>query len=110
VDHHRPGRARGPTQHRVAQIIERRITDPTQLPTDMAVLPGDAHEWPAWPAESSQRAASACSDDALDAPVFNPARDGRPGTAADREATNISVDGDSDLAQHWLDNTAHVSG
>ena len=29
---------------------------------------------------------------------------------ADREATNISVDGDTDLAQHWLDNTAHVSG
>jgi hypothetical protein len=27
----------------------------------------------------------------------------------DREATNISVDGDTDLAQHWLDNTAHVS-
>jgi hypothetical protein len=58
----------------------------------MAVLPGDAHEWPAWLAESSQRVASACSDDALDAPVFNPAGDGRPGTAADREATNISVE------------------
>jgi len=29
---------------------------------------------------------------------------------ADREATDISVDGDTDLAQHWLDNTAHVSG
>jgi len=28
----------------------------------------------------------------------------------DREATNIIVDGDIDLAQHWLDNTAHVSG
>ncbi len=28
----------------------------------------------------------------------------------DREATNISIDGDIDLAQHWLDNTAHVSG
>ena len=28
---------------------------------------------------------------------------------ADRQATNISVDGDSDLAQHWLDNTAHVA-
>ena len=27
-----------------------------------------------------------------------------------REATGISVDGDTDLAQHWLDNTAHVSG
>jgi hypothetical protein len=28
----------------------------------------------------------------------------------DREATNISADGDTDLTQHWLDNTAHVSG
>jgi hypothetical protein len=28
----------------------------------------------------------------------------------DREATGIRVDGDSDLAQHWIDNTAHVSG
>ena len=27
----------------------------------------------------------------------------------DREATNISIDGDTDLAQHWLDSTAHVS-
>ncbi len=26
------------------------------------------------------------------------------------EATDISVDGDTDLAQHWLDNTAHFSG
>jgi predicted lipid carrier protein YhbT len=28
----------------------------------------------------------------------------------DREATSVSVEGDSDLAQHWLDNTAHASG
>ncbi|HEX5400877.1 MAG TPA: hypothetical protein VFX16_01100 [Pseudonocardiaceae bacterium] len=28
----------------------------------------------------------------------------------DPEATDISVDGDIDLAQHWLDNTAHASG
>jgi hypothetical protein len=28
----------------------------------------------------------------------------------DREATNISIDGDTHLAHHWLDNTAHVSG
>jgi hypothetical protein len=25
----------------------------------------------------------------------------------DREATNVSVDGDADLARHWIDNTAH---
>jgi predicted lipid carrier protein YhbT len=27
----------------------------------------------------------------------------------DRDATNISVDGDTELAQHWIDNTAHAS-
>lgn len=218
----------GQTQHWVAEIIERRITDPTQLPTQMAVLPTDPSEWQVWLSQSAQRVADACSDDALDAPVFNAAGDersgarfwmssmlneavvhgfdaanaaGRPGdvdadiaaalisnhltmltsptwemqrsesahairgtgqtlqwlaTDADeagawfvqrrpdevtwqpgiqqadvtvagparsllmtltrrlpltgREATDISVDGDTDLAQHWLDNTAHVSG
>ena len=28
---------------------------------------------------------------------------------ADREAINISIDGDADLAQRWLDNSAHVA-
>src|SRR5882757_3292593 len=56
----------GQTQHWVAEMIERRITDPRQ--------------WLAWLSESAQRVASACSDDALDAPVFNPAGDERPGT------------------------------
>ncbi|MYV94496.1 maleylpyruvate isomerase N-terminal domain-containing protein, partial [Streptomyces sp. SID1034] len=69
----------GQTQNWVAEIIERRITDPTQLPTEMAALPADPREWQAWLTESAQRVASACSDDALDAPVFNPAGDGRPG-------------------------------
>lgn len=27
----------------------------------------------------------------------------------DPEATRINIDGDADLAQHWLDNTAHVT-
>jgi len=70
----------GQTQHWVAEIIERRITDPAQLPTQMAVLPAGPREWQAWLSESAQRVASACSDGALDAPVFNPAGDGRPGT------------------------------
>ena len=70
----------GQTQHWVAEIIERRITDPAQLPTEMAVFPTDPREWQAWLSESAQRVASACSDDALDAPVFNPAGDERPGT------------------------------
>jgi uncharacterized protein (TIGR03083 family) len=219
----------GQTQNWVAEIIERRITDPAQLPTEMAVLPTDPREWQAWLSESAQRFASACSDDALDEPVFNAAGDGRTGARfwlcsvlneavvhgfdaahaanrpadidadiaaalisnhlamltsptwerrrsesahavrgtgqtlqwlatdtaddagvwfverrpegamcrpgarqadvtvtgparsllltmtrrlplTDHEATGISVDGDADLAQHWIDNTAHVSG
>jgi uncharacterized protein (TIGR03083 family) len=218
----------GQTQHWTAEIIERRITDPTQLPTEYAALPTDPRQWQAWLSESAQRVASACSDDALDAPVFNAAGDERPGTRfwmsnvlnetvihsfdaanaadrpadidadiaaalishhlamltsptwemqrpesahairgtgqtlqwlandtvdhagawfvvrrpdgatwqpgaqqadvtvtgparsllltltrrlplTDREATNISVDGDTDLARHWLDNTAHIA-
>ena len=63
----------GRTQHWVAEIIERRITDPTQLPTELAVLPAGPGEWQAWLSESAQRVASACSDDALDAPVWNAA-------------------------------------
>ena len=70
----------GQTQNWVAEIIERRITDPTQLPTEMAVPPADPREWQAWLSESAQRVASACSDDALDAPVFNAAGDERSGT------------------------------
>jgi uncharacterized protein (TIGR03083 family) len=210
----------GQTQNWVAEMIERRISDPTQLPTEMAALPADPAEWQSWLSESAQRVVSACSDDVLDAPVFNPAGDERSGArfwlssllneavvhgfdaaaAAGREADvdagvaaalisnhlamltsptwemqrpasaqairgtgqvlqwlatdcgawfvvrrpdgamwepgtrqaevtmtgparsllltltrrlplkDISVDGDVDLAQHWLDNTAHVSG
>ncbi|MDR2986171.1 MAG: maleylpyruvate isomerase family mycothiol-dependent enzyme [Nocardiopsaceae bacterium] len=70
----------GQTQHWVAEIIERRITDPAQLPTEMAVLPANPREWRGWLSESAQRFASACSEDALDAPVFNAAGDERTGT------------------------------
>ncbi|MEU8234712.1 maleylpyruvate isomerase family mycothiol-dependent enzyme [Actinoplanes sp. NPDC048967] len=70
----------GQTQHWVAEIIERRITDPAQLPTEMAVLPADPREWPAWLSASARRVASACADDALDAPVFNASGDERSGT------------------------------
>ena len=70
----------GRTQNWVAEIIERRITDPTLLPSEMAVLPADPADWQVWLSESAQRVASACSDDALDAPVFNPASDERSGT------------------------------
>lgn len=70
----------GQTQHWVAETIERRITDPTQLPTVMAVLPTDPGGWQAWLSESARRVASACSDVALNAPVFNAAGDERSGT------------------------------
>lgn len=70
----------GQTQHWVAEIIERRITDPAQLPTEMTAPPSDTGEWSAWLSVSAQRVVDACSDDALDAPVFNAAGDGRSGT------------------------------
>lgn len=70
----------GQSQHWVAEIIERRITDPAQLPTEVAALPAGPREWQAWLSESAQRVARACSDDALDAPVFNAAGDERTGT------------------------------
>ncbi|MFD7311749.1 maleylpyruvate isomerase family mycothiol-dependent enzyme [Promicromonospora sp. NPDC059942] len=69
----------GQTQHWTAQIIERRITDPADLPTDVPDLPADPGRWTEWLAESSVRVASAFSDDALDAQVFNAAGDERSG-------------------------------
>ncbi|MGW4249728.1 maleylpyruvate isomerase family mycothiol-dependent enzyme, partial [Nocardia sp. NPDC004722] len=109
----------GQTQHWVAETIERRVTDPTQLPMEMAVLPADPRDWQAWLADSAQRVVSACSDDALDAPVFNPAGDERSGTrfwvasllneavvhgfdAA--SAANRSADIDADIAAALIDN------
>ncbi|MEU4198106.1 maleylpyruvate isomerase family mycothiol-dependent enzyme [Kribbella sp. NPDC026611] len=69
----------GQTQNWVAEIVERRITDPTQLPAEVVPLPADSGEWSAWLAESSRRVADALSDEALDAAVFNPAADARTG-------------------------------
>jgi uncharacterized protein (TIGR03083 family) len=70
----------GQTQHWVAEIIERRITDPRQLPTEFAEPPTDFEQWPTWLSTSAQRLTRACSDDTLDAVVFNAAGDERPGT------------------------------
>jgi uncharacterized protein (TIGR03083 family) len=69
----------GQTQSWIADIIERRVADPSELSMEMAVLPADPREWPAWLSESSQRVASACSDDALEAQVWNAAGDERTG-------------------------------
>lgn len=69
----------GQTFHWVSEIIERRIVDPTQLPMEMATVPSEPDEWPAWLAAGGARAAEACSDEALEAPVFNAAADARTG-------------------------------
>ena len=69
----------GQTLHWVSEIVERRITDPAELPTEVAELPADPQAWPAWLAEAAARAAAACSDAALEAPVFNAAGDHRTG-------------------------------
>lgn len=70
----------GQTQNWVAEIIERRVTDFTQLPTEYATLPTDPAEWQAWLAASAQRVTTACSDEAMTAPVLNAAGDERTGT------------------------------
>lgn len=69
----------GQTLHWVSDIIERRIVDPSELPTEMATVPSDPDDWPAWLTDGAARAAGACSDEALDATVFNAAGDERTG-------------------------------
>ena len=70
----------GQTQHWVAEIIERRITDPAQLPRELAPLPADPGAYPVLVAvRRRHRVADACSDDVLDAAVFNAAGDERAG-------------------------------
>lgn len=69
----------GQTQHWVSEIMERRIQDPTQLPTEMATVPAEPGDWPAWLASGGQRAVAAFSDEALEAPGFNASGDGRTG-------------------------------
>ena len=69
----------GQTLHWVSEIVERRITDPSELPTEMAELPAEPQAWPAWLSDAAARAAAACSDAALEASVFNAAGDDRSG-------------------------------
>lgn len=111
----------GQTHHWVAEIIERRISDPSQLPTQMAALPADFGEWQEWLTQGAQRFANACSDDALDAPVFNAAGDGRTGArfwlssvlneavvhgfdAANAAGRSADVDIDADIAAALISN------
>lgn len=69
----------GQTQHWTAEIIERRVTDPADMPTEVPDLHTDPDRWPEWLAQSSVRVAAAFSDDALDAQIFNAAGDNRSG-------------------------------
>jgi hypothetical protein len=69
----------GQTQNWVAEILERRITDPMQLPTEMAMVPEDPGSWPDWLGASARRATWAASDATLGADVFNAAGDDRTG-------------------------------
>ena len=69
----------GQTLHWVSEIVEDRITDPSQLPTEEAPLPTEPDDWPAWLSAAAARATAACSDEAMDAAVFNPAGDDRSG-------------------------------
>lgn len=70
----------GQTQNWVAEIIEKRVNDFTQFPTEYATLPEDPAEWQAWLSASAQRVTDACSDEAMTAPVLNAAGDERTGT------------------------------
>ena len=70
----------GQTQQWVAEIVEKRVSDPSQLPTSVAALPADQGAWATWLAEGASRLAAACVDAGADAPVWNPAGDGRSGT------------------------------
>ncbi|CAM3560238.1 maleylpyruvate isomerase N-terminal domain-containing protein [Occultella aeris] len=69
----------GQTQHWVADIVEHRIADPSQLPTEMAEVPTDASAWPAWLVDGGARVVAAFDDAALVEPVFNAAGDDRTG-------------------------------
>ncbi|MEQ7011243.1 maleylpyruvate isomerase N-terminal domain-containing protein [Actinopolymorpha sp. B17G11] len=70
----------GQTQHWVASIVEKRVSDPSQLPTSVAALPADQDAWASWLAEGASRLGAACVDADADAPVWNPAGDGLSGT------------------------------
>ncbi|MCP2267237.1 maleylpyruvate isomerase family mycothiol-dependent enzyme [Promicromonospora thailandica] len=69
----------GQTQHWTAEIMERRVTDFADLPTQTPDAPADPDRWAPWLEESAQRVVSAFADDALAAPVLNAAGDDRPG-------------------------------
>ena len=70
----------GQTQHWVASIVEKRVSDPSQLPTSFPALPAEQDAWASWLTEGATRLATACADAGVDAPVWNPAGDARSGT------------------------------
>src|SRR5690606_12466269 len=70
----------GGTQHWTAEIMERRVADFADLPTESPEAPADPGAWPGWLDESARRVTTAFADDALDAPVLNAAGDDRQGS------------------------------
>lgn len=70
----------GQVQYWVAEMVEKRVSDPSQLPTSVSPLPDGQDAWAAWLAEGASRAAAAGVDAGADAPVWNPSGDGRSGT------------------------------
>ncbi len=70
----------GQTTYWVAQIVETPVSDPSQVPTSYEALPADQDAWASWLAEGASRLAVASVDAGTDAPVWNPAGDGRSGT------------------------------
>lgn len=49
----------GQTQHWVASVVEKRVSDPSQLPTSFAALPADQEAWAPWLSEGASRLAAA---------------------------------------------------
>jgi hypothetical protein len=62
-----------PTQHWVASIVEKRVSDPWQLPASFAALPADQDAWASWLTEGASLLAAAWADADADAPMWNPA-------------------------------------
>jgi hypothetical protein len=52
----------GQTQHWVASIVEKRASDPSQLPTSFAALPADQGAWATLLADGASLLATACAD------------------------------------------------
>ncbi|WP_326953544.1 maleylpyruvate isomerase family mycothiol-dependent enzyme [Amycolatopsis sp. NBC_01286] len=69
----------GQTLHWVSELVERRVSDPTELPGAEKPKAPKVAEWQDWLSDAAARAVAACSDEALADSVFNAADDKRTG-------------------------------